>query len=288
MEDHRRETSHSRQVALSSNRLGVCVEGEARFGAVLVVKAAKDQNFVVVDLVRHGQVTRNPRLLVVDLNDFPDVLVYVVALADVRDLLRLKLDPPREDVHELRVKDAAGGRVSRHVQVGYPHPLVLIDVVVLARFIKVFGIIAADDVDSVFLGLVDRGEVRPGVVHVAAALEHPLLLDVLQCPIATLVVLVPTANTKQASVVCDDRAAKLGNVALKIDEVFGLLPVHHIVEVDVLVTPLEVVDDALVGQLFLHDKQILEKLHYPLIHVVVVELSDHNLLVFKRLLILID
>ena len=85
-----------------------------------------------------------------------------------------------------------------------------------------------------------------------------------------------------------NRPAKLRNIAFKIDEVLGLLSVHHIVKVDVFVTPLEVVNDSLVSQLFLHNEQILEKLNDSLVHVVVVEFSNHDFLVFQGFLVLVD
>ena len=62
----------------------------------------------------------------------------------------------------------------------------------------------------------------------------------------------------------------------------------HIVEVDVLVAPLEVVDDALVSQLLLHDESVLEKVDDALLDVEVVELGDHGFLVFQVALILVN
>ena len=63
---------------------------------------------------------------------------------------------------------------------------------------------------------------------------------------------------------------------------------NHIVEVDILVSPLEVVDDAFVRQLFLHDEDVLEKVNDALVDIKVIELSNHGLLVFQVTLVGID
>jgi len=57
--------------------------------------------------------------------------------------------------------------------------------------------------------------------------------------------------------------------------------------VDVLVTPFEVVDDALVSQLLLDNEDVLEEFYYSFVDVKMVELSDHCLLIFKVLFILV-
>ena len=62
----------------------------------------------------------------------------------------------------------------------------------------------------------------------------------------------------------------------------------HIVEVDVLVAPLEVVDDAFISQLLLHYKEVLEEVHDALVDVKVIEFSYHCLLVLKVLLVGVD
>lgn len=61
-----------------------------------------------------------------------------------------------------------------------------------------------------------------------------------------------------------------------------------IIEVDVLVAPFEIVDDALVCKLFLDDEQILEEINYSLVDVEVVELCYHGLLVLQILVELIN
>ena len=88
--------------------------------------------------------------------------------------------------------------------------------------------------------------------------------------------------------VTDDGTAKLGNVVLKVYQVFGLLVGNHIIKMDVLVTPLKVVDNPLVCQLLLHYKQVLEEVDDALVNIEVIKLSNHCLLVLEVLLVSID
>jgi len=58
--------------------------------------------------------------------------------------------------------------------------------------------------------------------------------------------------------------------------------------VDVLVTPLEVMDDALISELLLNNEDVLEEVNDSLFDVKMVEFSNHSLLVLKVLLVGID
>jgi len=49
---------------------------------------------------------------------------------------------------------------------------------------------------------------------------------------------------------------------------------------NIFVTPLEVMNDSLVGQLFLDDKDILEEVYNTFFDIEVVKFSDHCLLIF--------
>lgn len=60
---------------------------------------------------------------------------------------------------------------------------------------------------------------------------------------------------------------------------------NDIVEVNILVSPFKIMDDALVRQLFLYDKDVLEEIDYALIDVEMVELCDHSLLILEVSLI---
>ena len=62
----------------------------------------------------------------------------------------------------------------------------------------------------------------------------------------------------------------------------------YIVEVNVLVTPFKVVDNTFISQLLLHDKEVLEEVHYALVDVKVVKLSYHCFLVLEVLLVGVD
>jgi len=54
-----------------------------------------------------------------------------------------------------------------------------------------------------------------------------------------------------------------------------------IIEMNVLVAPLEVVDYSFVGQLLLNNENVLEEVNKPLVDVEVVELSNHSLLILE-------
>ena len=75
-------------------------------------------------------------------------------------------------------------------------------------------------------------------------------------------------------------ATELRNVVLKVDEVLGLLMRDDIVEVNVLIAPFKVVDNALVCQFLLNDEQVLEEVDDPLVYVKVIKLGNHCFLVF--------
>lgn len=62
----------------------------------------------------------------------------------------------------------------------------------------------------------------------------------------------------------------------------------YIVKVNVLVPPLEVMDDALISQFLLDDKNVLEKVNDSFFDIEMVELGDHGLLIFQVSLILIN
>ena len=98
----------------------------------------------------------------------------------------------------------------------------------------------------------------------------------------------PASNAEKSAVITDDRATELRNVVLEVDEVLTLLVCRHVVEVDVLVAPLEVVNDALVRQLLLDNEDVLEEVDDALLDVEVVELGNHRLLILQVLLILLS
>ena len=62
----------------------------------------------------------------------------------------------------------------------------------------------------------------------------------------------------------------------------------NIVEMNVLVAPFEVMDNALVSQLFLHNENVLEEIDDSLIDIEMVELSYHSFLILQVSLICVD
>lgn len=97
-----------------------------------------------------------------------------------------------------------------------------------------------------------------------------------------------TGNAEQSSMVCDHCAAKLGDVTLEVNQIFGLLSCVHVVEVDIFVTPLKIMNDSFIGELLLEDKDILEEVQNALFDIKVIELSDHSLLILKIPLVLVN
>ena len=57
---------------------------------------------------------------------------------------------------------------------------------------------------------------------------------------------------------------------------------------NIIGAPLEVMDDALVRQFLLDDKNVLEKVNDSFFDIEMVELGDHSLLIFQVSLILIN
>ena len=115
-----------------------------------------------------------------------------------------------------------------------------------------------------------------------------VLLNVFKHPVAAHVVLMSASDAEQAAMVADDCATELRNIVLEVDKVFALLVSCHVVEVNILVAPLKVMNDALVGELLFDDEDILEEIDDALFDVKVIELSDHGLLILEVLLVLID
>jgi hypothetical protein len=110
--------------------------------------------------------------------------------------------------------------------------------------------------------------------------EHALFFDILEHPIATLIILVATTDAEKPAVITHDSPAELWYIRFKVNQILRLLRSNHVVEVNVFVAPFEVVDDSLVCELLFDDKQILEKLDDSLVYVKMVELGDHCLLIF--------
>ena len=62
----------------------------------------------------------------------------------------------------------------------------------------------------------------------------------------------------------------------------------HIVEVNIFVSPFEVMDDSLVRELLLDYEDVLKEINDTLINIEMVEFCDHGLLVLEVSFILVD
>lgn len=88
--------------------------------------------------------------------------------------------------------------------------------------------------------------------------------------------------------ICHNSATKFRDVALEVYQVFRLFARMHIIEVNVFVSPLEIVNDTFICKLFLQNKNILEEVKYSFFDVKMIELGNHSLLIFEVFLILIN
>jgi hypothetical protein len=61
----------------------------------------------------------------------------------------------------------------------------------------------------------------------------------------------------------------------------------NIIEVNVLVSPLKVMNNSFIREFFLEDENVLKEFQDPLLYIEVIEFSDHSLLIFKISLILV-
>tara|TARA_B110000305_G_C18982320_1_gene422189 strand:- start:169 stop:414 length:246 start_codon:yes stop_codon:yes gene_type:complete len=79
--------------------------------------------------------------------------------------------------------------------------------------------------------------------------------------------------------IANNRSAKLGNIILKVDQVFGLFVRGNVVEMDVFVAPLKVMNNTLIRQLLLHNKDVLKKVNNSFFYVKMIELRNHRFLI---------
>jgi len=79
--------------------------------------------------------------------------------------------------------------------------------------------------------------------------------------------------------IANNRSAKLGNIILKVDQVFGLFVRGNVVEMDVFVAPLKVMNNTLIRQLLFHNKDVLKKVNNSFFYVKMIELRNHRFLI---------
>ena len=87
--------------------------------------------------------------------------------------------------------------------------------------------------------------------------------------------------------ICNHCATELGNVTLEVNQIFGLLSSMNVIEVDVLISPLKVMNNPFVSEFFLKDENVLKEFQNSFLYIKVIKFSDHSLLVFKVSLVLI-
>jgi len=97
-----------------------------------------------------------------------------------------------------------------------------------------------------------------------------------------------TSNAEQSSMITNDSPAELRDVILEVNQKFRLFMRDNIIEMDVLVTPLKVMNDTFVCQLLLHDEDVLEEVHDTLLNVEVIKFSYHCLLILQISLICVN
>ena len=61
-----------------------------------------------------------------------------------------------------------------------------------------------------------------------------------------------------------------------------------IIEVNIFVSPFEIMNDSLISELFLNNEDILEEVYDSLLNVKVIKLSYHSLLIFQVFLICVN
>lgn len=154
-------------------------------------------------------------------------------------------------------------------------PLILVNIVVLAVRVKVFGIVTPNSIDPVHVSIVNGSEIRPRIVEKSSVLQTLLFLNVLKHPVAAHIVLMSPCYAEQSSMVSNNSPTEFRNVFVEVNQVLCLLAIDHIVEMDIFVAPLKVVNDSSVSQLFLDNEKTLEKLNYMLFYVNMAEFGYH-------------
>lgn len=97
-----------------------------------------------------------------------------------------------------------------------------------------------------------------------------------------------TSNAEQATMVSDHSTTEFRNIVYEVHQVFRLLSWLHIIKVYIFVSPLKVMNDTLVSQLFLNDEYVLKEVYNALLDIEMVEFCYHCLLIFQVFLVFIN
>ena len=84
-------------------------------------------------------------------NQPPHVEINVVHLNGISNLFLIELSPSAEDIDVLVVEDATGSRVSSNIEVSYPAPGIVLDVILLTSCVETLCIITTDYKDEASL-----------------------------------------------------------------------------------------------------------------------------------------
>jgi len=97
-----------------------------------------------------------------------------------------------------------------------------------------------------------------------------------------------TCNAKETAMVTDNGSAEFGNVVFEVHQILALFMCCHIIKMNVLVSPFEVVDDSFVRQLLFYDEDALKEIDDTLFDVEMVKFSYHSLLILEVAFVLVN
>lgn len=69
-----------------------------------------------------------------------------------------------------------------------------------------------------------------------------------------------SSDTEQSSMICDNGSTEFRDVVREVNQVFRLFSGMNIIEMNVFVTPLEVMNDSFICEFLLKDEDILEEI----------------------------
>ena len=116
-----------------------------------------------------------------------------------------------------------------------------------------------------------------------------LFFYVFKHPVTAHVILMPSCNTKQSSMICHYSSTEFWNVFVKIHQKFRLLSINYIIKMNVFVAPFKIMNDSSICELLFHDEEILKEFSNVFFDVYMRVLSYHcSLLITKILLVFLN
>ena len=144
VEDVVGERANFGEVGVPLHQVGLNVELEALLSTLRLVEAAKDEDVLGVDGHAHSEVTGGPGALGIQIDHAPHVVVNVVHFDGVRDFLLVEFGSTREHVNVLIPENARCSAISRHVQICYTAPGIILYVVLLTSCVETLGIVTTN------------------------------------------------------------------------------------------------------------------------------------------------